>query len=96
MAKLAKHGRRPAPLPSRKRGAHAVVRRPLQIVLHRLQQGCYGICAGGIVAILAAMLGEHPPADRARNVTAAIALLAGAMGLLIEVFESRSSAGGKG
>ena len=42
-----------------------------------------------------AMLGEHAPSPRTMAVLAGVGLFAGAVGMLIEMIESRSSAGGK-
>lgn len=94
MARLARRERGEMPVTVQFGGAPQLVRRQTQILLHRLQQGCYGICAGSFLAIPAAILGEHTPSPRTMAVLAGAGLFAGAVGMLIEMIESRSSAGG--
>lgn len=93
MGNPAKRGRGDTPGLLQGKGVPLPARRPVRILLHRLQQGCYGICAGAFVAIPAAMLGEHTPSARAVAIMAGVALFAGAMGMLIEVVESRLTSG---
>ncbi|HST63444.1 MAG TPA: hypothetical protein VLK84_32330 [Longimicrobium sp.] len=70
-------------------------RRPLQVALQRTRQGCYGIGAGAVLAIPGALLGERVPSLRMVLVLVGLGLLAGAAGVMIEVFEHRIFPGGK-
>ena len=69
-------------------------RRPAQIALQRVRQGCYGMGAGAVLAIPAALLGEHVPAPRMVLVLGGVGLLAAAAGLMAEVFENQVFPGG--
>lgn len=69
-------------------------RRPLQIALQRTRQGCYGIGAGSVLAIPAALLGEHVPSLRMVFALGGLGVLAGAAGVMVEVFEHRIFPGG--
>jgi len=67
----------------------------MQIVLRRLWQGCYGVSGGLFVALIGALLGEHPPdGSFSGAIGVVIAVLAGA-GVLLEVAERRRFPGGK-
>jgi hypothetical protein len=82
--------------PRRKQWADAAApRTPLRIALERVRQGCYGICAASVVAIPAAVLGEHPPPRRIIVVMVVMGASAGTAGLMAEVFENRIFPGGK-
>jgi hypothetical protein len=94
MAKPAKRGRGKKPRHKGK-GEAAPPRHPLQIVLERIRQGCYGICAGSIVAIPAALLSEQMPSLRMIIALGGIGLFAGTAGVMIEVFEHRIYPGGE-
>ena len=68
---------------------------PVQILLRRLWQGCYGVSAGAFVAVPAALLGEHPPTIKMVVAMSGVFLFSGAAGVLLEVFERRFFPGGK-
>ena len=68
---------------------------PVQILLRRLWQGCYGVSAGAFVAIPAALLGEHPPTIKMVIAMSGVFLFSGAAGVLLEVFERRFFPGGE-
>ena len=69
-------------------------RHPKQIVLQRLRQGCYGICAGAFVAIPSALVGEGTPTWQAIGIIIGVMLFAGTTGLALEIFENRVFPGG--
>lgn len=94
MGKLAKRGREARPRRRQKADATAP-RTPLRIALERLRQGCYGICAASLVAVPAAVLGEHAPALRVVGVMVGMGLSAGLAGLMVEVTENRIFPGGE-
>ena len=68
---------------------------PVQILLRRLWQGCYGVSAGAFVAVPAALLGEHPPTIKMVIATSGALLFSAAAGVLLEIFERRLFPGGE-
>ena len=83
---MQRHGTQPGPAVRRQQG---------QVVLQRMRQGCYGFCAAASIAIPAAMLSDHTPAERLVIAILGTGLLAGATGLLLELVEIRVFPGGK-
>lgn len=83
--------------PAKKKGKGRAQPRPRtagSIVLQRLRQGCYGICAGAFVAIPSALVGEHTPTWRSIGIMIGVMLFAGATGLALEIIENRVFPGG--
>jgi hypothetical protein len=94
MAKPARRGRG-TPLRTKEDVAVIAPRSPLRILLERTRQGCYGVCAGSVVAIPAALLGEHVPSLHVIVMLGGVGLFAGTAGVMIEVFENRIFPGGE-
>lgn len=94
MARVAKRGRHAMQRPGKQPGP-AVRRLQGRVVLQRMRQGCYGFCAASAIAIPAALLSDHTPAERLVVAIFGTAVLAGATGLLLELFEIRVFPGGK-
>lgn len=93
MGKVAKRrGEKRAP--RKEKAALPEPRRPGQIALQRMRQGCYGVGAGAILAIPAALLGEHVPSLRMVLALGGMGLLAGAAGVMMEVLENQIYPGG--
>ena len=88
MGKVAKRGGEKRP-PRKEKAALPEPRRPVQIALQRMRQGCYGVGAGSVLAIPAALLGEHVPSPRMLLALGGMGLLAGAAGVMMEVFENQ-------